>query len=32
MAELGDKTFLILFIFTIAWSNPGWATGGEVPV
>lgn len=25
MSELGDKTFVILFIFTLAWSNPAWA-------
>ena len=24
--EFGDKTFLIVFIFTLGWSNPIWTT------
>jgi len=23
-SEFGDKTFLIIFIFTLGWSNPIW--------
>lgn len=32
MSELGDKTFLIIFLFTLGWSNPSWSYGEKDPV
>lgn len=32
LSELGDKTFLILFLFTLGWSNPDWSYSEKDPI
>lgn len=31
-AELGDKTFVILMILTLGWSNPSWVYYNKTPI